>query len=364
MARAERGEEGPPGLAGGEPEDRLRPDWEWRRTATTGRSGPPLYALIYDVLREHIVDGSFPPGLVLGEASVARAFQASRVPAAVALRQLKRDGLIRDFDGRGYVTGRGGAPVRLDLLAAGLRVPPALAGDLKVRNRRERIYPDVEHSVAVCLAYGRFLLNESALAEHYGVSRTVAHEVLTRLERTGLVTQDVNQRWYAGPLTAELLREHYEMRWLLEPIALGQASPMLAAEEIAAKLQRAEQASRDRQKPAELERLEHDLHVDIVLRCENRQLRETIRRSQLPIIATHSTFEHEQDPHEIETMVAEHVAILSALNAGRRADAMAALEAHLRRSLQPNIELLRKLAPLPQGRRPPYLVPVALPSSS
>jgi len=37
---------------------------------------------------------------------------------------------------------------------------------------------------------------------------------------------------------------------------------------------------------------------------------------------------------------------------------MAALEAHLRRSLQPNIELLRKLAPLPKGRRPPYLVPV------
>jgi len=55
--------------------------------------------------------------------------------------------------------------------------------------------------------------------EHHGVSRTVAHEVLTRLERTGLVTQDVNQRWYAGPLTVDLLREHYEMGWLLEPIA-------------------------------------------------------------------------------------------------------------------------------------------------
>ena len=160
-------------------------------TASAKRSGPPLYALIYDVLREHIVDGSFPPGLVLGETSVARAFQASRVPAAVALRRLKRDGLLSDFDGRGYVTGGGAAPLRLELREAGLRLPD----ELKIRNSRERIYPEVEHSVAACLAYGRFLLNESALAEHYGVSRTVAHEVLTRLERTGLVTQDLNQRW-------------------------------------------------------------------------------------------------------------------------------------------------------------------------
>jgi DNA-binding GntR family transcriptional regulator len=331
--------------------------------APEGRSGPPLYALIYDVLREHITDGSFPAGLVLGEASVARAFQASRVPAATALRQLKRDGLISDFDGRGYVTGGGAAPVRRDLRAAGLRLPAVLAGALKIRNRRERIYPDVEHAVAVSLAYGRFLLNESALAEHYGVSRTVAHEVLTRLERTGLITQDVNQRWYAGPLTAELLREHYEMRWLLEPIALAQALPGLAPADIAAKLARARRARRGARRPAALERLERDLHVDIVLRCDNRQLRETIRRSQLPIIATHSTFEHEQDPREIDTMVAEHIAILAALAAGRREEAMAALAAHLRRSLAPNIELLRKLAPLPKERRPPYLVPVPPPAA-
>ena len=328
-------------------------------TASAGRSGPPLYALIYDVLREHIVDGSFPPGLVLGETSVARAFQASRVPAAVALRQLKREGLLSDFDGRGYLTGQGAAPLRLDLREAGLRLPATLADELKIRNRRERIYPEVEHAVAACLAYGRFLLNESALAEHYGVSRTVAHEVLTRLERTGLVTQDLNQRWYAGPLTSELLSEHYEMRWLLEPIALAQALPRIAAEEIAAKLARAEAARSSRLKPADLESLERDLHVDLVHRCGNRQLRETIRRSQLPLIATHSTFEHDQDPREIETMVAEHIAILSALAANRHAEAMATLDAHLRRSLNPNIELLRKLAPLPKSRRPPYLVPVA-----
>ena len=88
-----------------------------------------------------------------------------------------------------------------------------------------------------------FSTDESALAEHYQVSRTVAHEVLMRLERTGLVVQDRNQRWYAGPLTIDLLREHYEMRWLLEPIALGQALGALDPKEIALKEKRARRVS-------------------------------------------------------------------------------------------------------------------------
>lgn len=324
-----------------------------------GRAASPLYQTIYSVLREHIVNGRLPRGLVLGESIVARTFKASRVPAGAALKRLHREGLISDFDGRGYLAnpGKDAVPIRLDLAEAGLVLVPSVAAELGVRNRRERIYPDVEHAVAACLSYGRFLLNESALAEHYGVSRTVAHEVLTRLERTGLVTQDMNQRWYAGPLTADLLRAHYEMRWLLEPIALGQVMGELEPDELRAKLDRTLKARHGRPPPRRRERLERDLHVDIVLRCHNLQLRETIRRSQLPIIATHSTFERFQRLEELETMVSEHAAILESLLRGQRKRAMQGLEHHLRRSLEPNIELLRRLGPLSEDRRPPYLVP-------
>ena len=83
------------------------------------KKGAPLYEVIYGVLREHIVDGSFPAGLILGESIVARAFNASRVPAGVALRRLHGEGLIKDFDGRGFQTNNGGAaPVRLELAEA------------------------------------------------------------------------------------------------------------------------------------------------------------------------------------------------------------------------------------------------------
>jgi DNA-binding GntR family transcriptional regulator len=329
-------------------------------TTAAGRaSGIPLYELICGVLREHIEDGSFPRGLVLGETAVARAFNASRVPAAMALRRLQDEGLIKQFDGRGYLANpvKNTIPIRLALEEAGLRLPRTLDTKLAARNRLQRIYPEVEHAVAACLSYGRFLLNESALAAHYHVSRTVAHEILTRLERTGLVVQDTNRRWYAGPLTADLLREHYEMRWLLEPIALGQVLPELDRREISAKQQRARCGSDGRLPPREREILERDLHVDIVLRCQNRQLRETIRRSQLPLIATHSTFEHFQHRDEIVTMVSEHMAILEHLRRGRREAAMQSLASHLKRSVEPNLDLLNRLGGIPETLRPPYLLP-------
>jgi DNA-binding GntR family transcriptional regulator len=327
------------------------------KTAVEGRTDQPLYELIYATLRQHIEGGHFPAGLVLGEAIVARAFQASRVPAAAALRRLREDGLIRDFEGRGFIVPDGGEPVRLELVDAGLRLPGRRTNARMAPNRRESIYPEVEHTVAACLAFGRFLLNESALAEHFGVSRTVAHEVLSRLDRTGLISQDTNRRWYAGPLTPELLREHYEMRWLLEPIALGQVFDDLTPDELRTRLRRLERAEGRRLRPQELEGLERDLHVDIVLRCRNGQLRETIRRSQLPILATHSTFERHQHTLELETMVAEHMDILRRILEGNRQGAMKALEGHLRRSLAPNIELMNNLKTGP-GSLPAYLKPV------
>jgi len=175
----------------------------------------------------------FPPGLVFGETTVARAFGASRIPAAAALQRLKSEGLLKGFDGRGLIAAdaNGAELVRAELEDAGLRLAdgrhqqPLLAQSSwphlstgRARGSRPR-WP-----------YGRFLVNESSLAEHYGVSRTVAHEVLTRLERAGLIAQEGNQRWYAGPLTADDLREHFEMRWLLEPVALGQSMDALAPE--------------------------------------------------------------------------------------------------------------------------------------
>jgi DNA-binding GntR family transcriptional regulator len=320
-------------------------------------AGLPLYEVIYRVLRRHIVDGVLPGGLVVGETALARAFQSSRIPAGVALKRLEDEGLVTRFGGRGLMIGDdvGARPLRRDLVEAGLTLPDIRMLEPKTRNRRATIYPKVEHIVACCLPYGRFQLNESLLAEHYGVSRTVAHEVLTALDRAGLVIQDNNQRWYAGPLTPELMREHFEMRWLLEPLALALAWPGLDKADLRRKRERILTVQAGTRDPARLARLEHDLHVDTVLKCANRQLRLAIHRSQLPLIAVHDIFLVRPD---IDEMLVEHLEVFDQLIASEPQKAQQALERHLKRSLGSNMERLshpERLAPI---RSVPFLIAV------
>lgn len=324
------------------------------KSASSRRQSVPLYEIIYAVLRRHIEEDRLISGLVIGEAAVARAFKASRVPAAAALRRLREEGLLGDHEGRGYLVGQG-EPLRMGLEAAGLDLGGVL-DERQQRNQHEWIYPEVEHAVASCLAHGRFLLNESALAEHYKVSRTVAHEVLTRLERTGIVVQESNQRWYAGPLTPDGIRHHFEMRWLLEPVALRQAFTSLQPGDLAARRDHLVALAAGTISPVKVERIEHDLHYLTLAGCENPLLLATVRRSQLPLLATHWTFQHFQDPGEINNLVADHLAIFAQLIAGELDGAAATLEHHLRRSVDHNIELWRKLGDLPDHLHRDYLV--------
>lgn len=319
--------------------------------AGIGRTDP-IYATIYSILRAHLERGALKPGLVLGQASIARAFNVSRIPAGMALGRLNEEGLVHTFEGRGYVV-PGGEPVRADLFEAGLELAPEITAPSA--NRREQIYPEVEHAVAVCLAHGRFLLNETALAQHYDVSRTIAHEVLTQLERSGIIQQDSNNRWYAGPLSADEFRHHYEMRWLLEPQALRQAFPHLARSDLEARLERLHSVAKADIEPLSLEGLEADLHFDTLAPCGNPILLNTVRRSQRVLIATHSTFVDFKTADDIRLMADEHMLVYRSLLANDLEHAARTLEAHLKRSLGPNLKMLEKLRPLPEHLRPPYL---------
>jgi len=319
----------------------------------------PLYELIYDVLREHLVEETLPPGLVFGETTVARAFGSSRIPAAAALQRLKSEGLLRSFEGRGLIAAAADTDelVRSELIEAGLRLPTEVTNGSSVRNHHGRIYPQVEHTIAASLSYGKFLVNESALAEHYGVSRTVAHEVLTRLERAGLIAQEGNQRWYAGPLTAESMRDHFEMRWLLEPVALGQSMDHLDRDLVLERRDHLVKAMTQKLTPLRREKLETELHVHTVLANANAQMVETIRRSQLLVIPTHSTFAAQPHAEELGRSLQEHLEIFDLIVAGKKKPAMRTLEQHVRGALDPNVERLRTLRPLSDAQRPPFLIP-------
>ena len=67
------------------------------------------YELIGRVLRQNILSGVLPEGIVLLEGPIATVMQTSRVPVQSALQQLMEEGLVHRFDGRGYLVGWGGA---------------------------------------------------------------------------------------------------------------------------------------------------------------------------------------------------------------------------------------------------------------
>ncbi len=323
--------------------------------------------LVYDVLHEHIVRGAFEVGLVLRENDVAGIFGVGRAPARMALRRLAEEDLIRKRRGHGFEVARGearsSACKHRSLLEAGLVLPQALAEQLSKRNWRQHIYPTVEKAVASCLIFGRFHVNQSALADHFGVSRTVAHEVLTSLERVGFVRQGRNARWYAGPLTVEDLREGYQMRWLLEPEALKQAAPgvpraqLLEARDQILDAQRASSPDAD-----ELNDIELALHRDIVLACTNRQMRTVLRNCQLPIIVTYGTVARSDPARHLASGVpetlSEHLKVIDLLLAGRIDEAAKALESHIRHGAEMSLPHFSNPPPLTPERVPPYMVPV------
>jgi DNA-binding GntR family transcriptional regulator len=341
-----------------------------RRPATdeTTMPGAPsrINEVVYDVLHEHIVRGAFEDGLVLRENDVAGIFGVGRAPARMALRKLAEEDLIRKRHGHGFEVARGGGPAaskHRSLLEAGLVLPHALAEKLAKRNWRQHIYPTVEKAVASCLIFGRFHVNQSALADYFGVSRTVAHEVLTSLERVGFVRQGRNARWYAGPLTVADLREGYQMRWLLEPEALRQAAPGVPRAQLIEAREQILDAQRDsRPDPDELNDIELALHRDIVLACTNRQMRTVLRNCQLPIIVTYGTVARSDPARHLASGVpetlAEHLTVIDLLLAGRIDAAAKALEAHIRHGAEMSLPHFSNPPPLTSERVPPYMVPV------
>lgn len=318
-----------------------------------------LNELIEAELRRHIVEGRLAAGVVLTETALAKAFGVSRVPCAAALKRLSGERLVRRFAGRGYVVAVGGdaEPAHVDLSRAGLRVPEELARSLSQRTLRGRLYSDIERDIASYLMLGAFQVNETELAQYYGVSRTVAHEILLRLERTDIIEQRRNGRWHLLQLDATRIREHYEIRRLLEPAALEAVAPALDAAQLGRKRERLLQAraEADQVPPRTIERIEEDLHVEIVLACPNRQMREVIYRSQFATLGINITFERYRDGGAYPPTVEEHLRVVEHLAAGDAAGAARALAAHLENGLARSIARLERLASLPPNRLPPYL---------
>lgn len=283
----------------------------------------PLYRQASEALAQDIAQGLLPAGEALTQLGIARRFGISRAPARRALEELARAGMLRRApSGRFEVVG---AP-------ASAAPRPAAPTVLTQQPAWERLYPEIELAIISHASLASWRVNEAMLARHHGVSRTVARDVMGRLQQRGIVRKDDSGRWLAPALTADHMNELYELRWLLEPVAMEKAVPHLPPgfldvmeDELRQAIKRG--AALD---GAVLDRLEQRLHVELLGHCGNGALMQAIGLPQALLVAHHFLYALTLELFGTEPFLGEHLEIVRLLKAGDIAGAKAALVAHLR----------------------------------
>ncbi len=309
-------------------------------TGTTTGTTPRLYRRTADALAALIASGALAPGERLVETRVAARFGISRAPARQALLSLLASGLVATDGRRGFLVV---APVASPAGGLAAESPPP-PGRLTAEPTWQRIYRDAEDILTPRIAFAGWRVNEARLANAYGVSRTVARDVIARLNQRGLIEKDDSGRWVAPALSPARIRDLYELRSILEPAALVRAAgrlppglaPALLADLNAAA---ADGASADGPR---LDALEEALHVDLLSHCGNAALLAALQMPQSLLIANRYLWRVQL--FGAEPFLVEHAGIIGALAAGHTEDAAEALRDHLLVSSDRAIARLAALA--------------------
>lgn len=327
---------------------------------TDPRAPERLYELVYRVLRDHLEADELPEGLVLLEGPLADFFGTSRAPVQKALRMLNEEKRILRFEGRGYVVSKAGGdtvPIRMDIRQSGLTLPGDIDEAMQSRSSWQRIYGRIEQEVATAAAFGRYRIHEARLASLFQVSRTVARDVLGRLHERGLVQKSSSSRWIAGPLTAAAMKEMYEIRKLLEPAALINAAPRLDRAVLTSMRDHMLTLELDHTSltPELLQQFDRFLHVECLMKIDNKRMTSIIRQNQLPL-ATAQTFQQYLGLADESATLSEHRLVLELLIKESVDAAAAALVAHLESAQKRTLARLKVFSVVPAPQFSSFLV--------
>lgn len=317
----------------------------------------PHYVEIARALAAAISVGSLAEGTILTEGRIAVLFGTSRTPVRTAFSQLLNDALIKRFEGRGFVVSgkEGRAPIRIRLTRAMIGLDPDRPAEPKPVSA-ELIKRSFRDSLASALPFGMFRINEQAAADHYGVSRNIVRDLLSRFQDSGLVRKDLRSHWVIGPLTARDVAHFFKIRSKLEPLALLDSAPLTPPDEIERM-----RADIEATLPGEiavdsatLNRLETDMHVRLLARSPNEYLLRMIRQTHMAFIVN-SAFAQYVSTQPFETALREHAIVLEFLMRGSHNAAAACLEEHINLSAERTRQRLKAISVFPEPDLPGYL---------
>lgn len=179
-------------------------------------------------------------------------------------------------------------------------------------------------------------LVESELAERFGVSRTPIREALQRLETQSLLARD-GRSLVVAALDHSQLAELYLVRAELEGLAARLASRHAAPEEVRVLRKMVEEDRKLMGDPEALSRANRRFHKQIHLASHNRYLVQQLDlvHRTMALLATTSLAAEGRS----EGTLAEHEAIVEAIEAGDGAAAYSALKDHISRAFETRLAL-------------------------
>ncbi len=173
-------------------------------------------------------------------------------------------------------------------------------------------------------------LAEETISAELEVSRTPVREALHRLTQEGFVVYAPRRGCRVKPLSRREAGEIFELRSILEPLALREAWPRISPEDIArleSRLAEMGRTSAGRQSQAALA-ADDDLHDLFCRRCSNRYLREYLRHL-IQLSRPYRSFGAGAPAH-LRRLRRQRQEILAALRDGKKKTAGILLLKHIR----------------------------------
>ncbi len=315
-----------------------------------------FFEIVQDWVSGNIGAGLLPSGTRLTVAAVADRLGLSRSPVKRALDLMAQTGQLTRDVRSGYIVGTvdHASPGAANLFTLPL---PDLSKETEALARAgwERILDEVAEAASASIPFGIYQISETGIGDHFGVSRTVTREVLSRLQERGVIGKDRASHWIAGPLSARMLDDEHALRRLLEPAAMADAALMIRTEVPAmqARLARTSPSC----PPEEMDIIEADLHDGCVMLQPNRRLAATLlqlrsARRVNRLFATHVV------QHDESALLNEHRLVLDHLALGDAEGAAAALRHHLDADHARTRERLKVLSVFGDPVVAPYLTRV------
>jgi DNA-binding GntR family transcriptional regulator len=215
----------------------------------------------------------------------------------------------------------------------------------------------VESILAQKLATGE-RLGEQALAENFGVSRTMVREALMQLQARGFVEVQSRRGWYVVEPSAEQARDAFAARRIVESGILAEAGRPLA--NVIRKLREHiadEEAAIAGADAATRAFLLADFHVCLADQMGHRLLCDVLRDLSARTTLAATLF---QSRHEAAQSCAEHAEIVAALESGDTSRARQLMLDHIG-NVEQALQIEPRAEPGADERLRATLAPVALP---